>query len=212
MRPADRWTAGVRRVARRPPSAQLVAFEASRKVLHAVLTVLGCVALLGYRKLSGQVLVVGLPLLVGLIALPAERLIFGWSARHAHLLPIRARELRGIGSTTWAIWGALLALAVAGPVIAMRGVIIVAVADAVASLTGTIFGTHRLPFNRQKTIEGLLAGTAAGVMIAYFLYADLPRAFLFGVLCGLVESSVHEPVDDNFACQLALALASLLAR
>jgi dolichol kinase len=85
------------------------------------------------------------------------------------------------------------------------GVVTVAViSDALASLVGKAFGRVKI---KNKSLEGFLAYAIS----AYFIltYFDIPYAF-FGALVGALTELFNIPPDDNFSCQIAMAVALYL--
>ena len=187
-----------------------VRFEYVRKLLHIALTAFGCLALHAYATINTKWMLWALPASAAIAAPILERVVFICNDLRLTRIPIRSRERSSVGSTTWAVWGTLLALAISGPTGAFRGLIVVATADAAASLVGVTVGRRPLVYNRTKSVEGLAGGYIASTTAALVLYGPTQRAIILGLVCAIAESACREPVDDNFVCQVAVALASTL--
>ncbi len=100
--------------------------------------------------------------------------------------------------------------------IAFAAYAILGLGDAASALVGVAYGRRKLPWNRRKSLEGLLAGLAAGylggiVMSAIpFAFAGLhmPPIFFVVVLVGAAAGALSESlpgVEDNFVVPLTSA-------
>ncbi len=84
---------------------------------------------------------------------------------------------------------------------------IVTIGDGLAAFVGRS-GKHFLPWNKKKTLEGLLAFWLAGTGAAYFFIGPIP-AFFYSLALALVETLPME-VDDNVLIPVSsLALRKL---
>jgi dolichol kinase len=66
-------------------------------------------------------------------------------------------------------------------------IVIVAFGDSIATAVGVVFGNHKLPYSKRKTVEGTVSGT-----IAAFLAASLfvtPLQALVGAVGGMLLES-----------------------
>ena len=75
--------------------------------------------------------------------------------------------------------------------------------DGFATYTGTTYGKHRLPWNRNKTMEGT-SGFMAGAMCAVLImpvYATLLVALL-----GAIVESLPLKLNDNITLPVVLSL------
>lgn len=103
-------------------------------------------------------------------------------------------------------------------VIAFAAYAILGLGDAASALVGVAYGRRKLPWNRKKSLEGTLAGLAAG-FLAGVVFASIPYAFaglavpplffamvLLGAGAGALAETVPR-VEDNFVVPLASAAA-----
>lgn len=91
--------------------------------------------------------------------------------------------------------GALFVLAFASTTAAALGILaILSFGDGFASFVGR-FGKTPLPWNRKKTLEGLLAFVLVGAAFS-FSFLGLTYAVAYSILLGLLET-VDTDVDDN---------------
>ncbi len=123
---------------------------------------------------------------------------------------MRASEPRGL------LWGPLLfgagvwlTVALFDPPASTAGILVLAIGDSAASLTGRAFGTTSLPHNPGKTLVGSLTVFAVGVIIAMF-YVPLPWALAVGVVASMLES-LPLGAADNLLLPVATAGTVALA-
>ncbi|MBI4399422.1 hypothetical protein HY570_01610 [Candidatus Micrarchaeota archaeon] len=76
--------------------------------------------------------------------------------------------------------------------------VMIAIGDGVAVLVGK-WGRISLPYNRAKTLEGLLAFMVGGSAAYFFIGLN---GIIIAIVCGIVES-INLPIDDNFTVPLA---------
>ena len=110
----------------------------------------------------------------------------------------------GEGSMYYA-FGVLFALGLlrSNPASAISVVLILALGDGLATYIGKCYGNHKLPWNRNKTVEGLL-GFVAGASIA-LLVLPLPATILIVVVATVVES-LPIRLDDNITLPVITSL------
>jgi dolichol kinase len=80
--------------------------------------------------------------------------------------------------------------------------------DSSASLVGKRFGSVRIPYNRGKSVEGLLSGTLFAFLGAIVFVNPVTAAV--GALAGMLVESLPLPLDDNLLVPLAAGVAMLL--
>jgi dolichol kinase len=110
------------------------------------------------------------------------------------------RDARGLASSTWYAVG-VLAVLVAFPYhAAISAILVLALADPVASYMGRRWG--RIPF-----LGGSLEGTVifALVALAVLLPRHPPLIAVVTALCAAVVERVSWPFDDNFTVPIATA-------
>ncbi len=106
--------------------------------------------------------------------------------------------------------------------IAAAGWALLAFGDAAAALAGMSLGGARLPWNREKSVAGLLAYVLVGSLTAMLLFGFVRRlpaspsellAILFAAIAGAAVESLPAELNDNLLPPLvgAGALAVLLA-
>lgn len=89
------------------------------------------------------------------------------------------------------------------PLAAVAVILMFGLGDGFATYIGTTYGKHKLPWNKNKTIEGTL-GFMAGAMCA-MLIMPVPATFLGAVLAAIVES-LPLKLNDNITLPIGLSL------
>ena len=106
--------------------------------------------------------------------------------------------------------GALLTLLIFRntPEIFTAGIIVLALGDSASTLGGVAYGRHKLPYNRDKSIEGSVSGFTAA-FIGLILLTSLPAVVaLAAAVVGIVTESLPLGVDDNLTVPLAAAFTA----
>ncbi|MFV2040618.1 MAG: diacylglycerol/polyprenol kinase family protein [Candidatus Hydrothermarchaeales archaeon] len=137
---------------------------------------------------------VNMPFLTGLIA-GSER--------------ARDQEFPGRGALRF-FTGALLTLLVFRntPSIFTAGIVVLALGDSASTLGGVAYGRHKLPYNRDKSIEGSVSGFAAA-FAGLILLTPLPAvAALAAAAVGMATESLPIGFDDNLTVPLAAAFTA----
>jgi dolichol kinase len=116
----------------------------------------------------------------------------------------REGEIPGEGALYNAL-GILFAIGVLrdNPAAAISVILILALGDGFATYIGTIYGRHKLPWNRSKTLEGMV-GFAAGAIWA-LVAMPIPATILIVVLATIVES-LPLKVNDNLVLPVISSL------
>ncbi len=107
------------------------------------------------------------------------------------------REARGVASSTWFMVGVLLAVAVFPREIAVPAILVLALADPLASALGRRFGKRRLG-------SGTVLGTVVFFGVAFFVltpFAGLPAALIAALGAALLEPLPWR-LDDNLVVPL----------
>ncbi len=115
-----------------------------------------------------------------------------------------AEETRLSGSFYY-IWGVALSFFFFDRSFALKGLLVLAIADPLASLIGIKFGRHRF---FRKTLEGTLMFFLVSTLILYFSKEPLQSAILIGIICALSENII--PFNDNFVLPLIVSISSKL--
>jgi dolichol kinase len=89
------------------------------------------------------------------------------------------------------------------PPAAIAVILMFGLGDGFATYVGTTHGKHKLPWNKNKTMEGTL-GFMAGAMCAIFIM-PVPAVFLGAVLGAIVES-LPLKLNDNITLPVVLSL------
>jgi phytol kinase len=145
-------------------------------------------------------------LLVGLLL--SNYAVSNPKARASRLLLSLERKNAVFGQgAMWLALGALIAISFLNRNEAIALLASIFMADAVATLVGTRYGRHALPYNRKKSAEGSAAYFAVALLVSFpFLgYA----AVLVALVAATVES-LPALVDDNFDTAVALSVLMLL--
>lgn len=142
-------------------------FEVRRQVAHAFIGL--SIIFLYYIELlsTGFLLVIlvvggGLSLLSMMINIPGFRWILDLFERPHH-----RRAFPGRGSF-FMVLGSLFAMILFPKEIALASIAIMALGDSVTNIFGRYFGEVKLPYNRKKTLDGVLMGIGAATLGAFF--------------------------------------------
>jgi len=107
----------------------------------------------------------------------------------------------GYGAFWYVVGTLLLALSLGDNGEIAAGILILALGDSAATIFG-IGGTHPIPYNREKTLEGSLAFLIFALPSCLFVgWMGLPLALIAAVVEGLPV-----PYDDNLLIPIAVAL------
>jgi dolichol kinase len=178
--------------------------ERERKAAHVLSNLSACLVIwiLGLQTASYLVLsalFVGIPAMhlttIG-IKIPG---IDEWLKRVG-----RVGETPGEGPLYNAL-GILFALGLlrSNPLAAVVVILMFGLGDGFATYTGTTYGKHKLPWNRNKTMEGTL-GFMAGAMCA-LLIMPVSATVLVAALAAIVES-LPLKLNDNITLPVVLSL------
>jgi dolichol kinase len=111
------------------------------------------------------------------------------------------------------ILGALLALLLFPIDIAKAAIVILAVGDSVSHIVGRYFGKTRVPFSKNKMLEGTVVSIVFSTLSA-LLFVDFGMAFLASLITVSVESVYPEKIaryiDDNLVVPLLAGAIMLL--
>jgi len=91
---------------------------------------------------------------------------------------------------------------------AISVILILALGDGLATYIGTRYGTHKLPWNGNKTFEGTI-GFAVGAICALFVM-PVP-ATIFVVMLATIIESLPLRVNDNIILPMISSLVYLIA-
>ena len=178
--------------------------ERTRKAAHILSNLSACLSIwiLGLQTTSYLVL---LALFVGILVMHLTIMgikvpgIEGWLNTVG-----RVGETPGEGPLYNAL-GILFALGLlrSDPLAAVAVILMFGLGDGFATYVGTTYGKHKLPWNKNKTMEGTL-GFMAGAMCA-ILIMPVPAIVLGAVLGAIVESSPLK-INDNITLPVVLSL------
>lgn len=104
--------------------------------------------------------------------------------------------------------GILLTLILFPAAISSAAIAIFALGDSAAAIFGNFLGKKTLPFNKGKTLEGLIAGFFLGFLSATF-FVDALRALAAAAVAMFVES-LPLPINDNLTVPLTAAVTLTL--
>ena len=110
------------------------------------------------------------------------------------------RDATGLASSTWYAMGALVSLALFPYRAAISAILVLALADPIASYAGRRWG--RIPF-----LGGSLEGTLIFILVALavLLPRHPPLIAVVTALCAALVERVSWPFDDNFTVPVATA-------
>lgn len=149
------------------------------------------------------ILLLGIILLLGLMFVQLK--IEGWRNKFIDFMLEtfdRRERIPARGGLTY-VAGALFLFSAVDFNFAMGILAILAFGDGFATLVG-VSGTRPLPFNKNKTWDGLGAFILAGVASSMF-FLGLQNAVIYSLLLAVVES-VDLKVDDNILIPFAASV------
>ncbi len=113
----------------------------------------------------------------------------------------------GIGSILIAA-GTLFVLSIVSDLkIAIVCVFIILIGDSLSSLIGMRFPLARLPYNRGKSVGGLVAMLAGSLIFTIFIFnGTFGFQLLYPIIGTIVESATMSPFDDNLTVPFALSI------
>jgi len=82
----------------------------------------------------------------------------------------------------------------------MACALVLAFGDSVSTLIGKIFGKHKLPINKNKTLEGSASFFVAASFVLMFFVSPM-KALMFGLIMSFVEAM---PFEDNLSVPIIL--------
>ncbi|MEM0155086.1 MAG: dolichol kinase [Thermoplasmataceae archaeon] len=114
----------------------------------------------------------------------------------------------GIGAM-WLAAGLLLAVGIVGNVKVLALILfILMIGDSLATIIGSNIKSPKLPYNKRKSIAGLLADFLPAAIFGFIILGYWGVAF--AAIGSIVESAARYPFDDNYMIPLVLAALSPL--
>jgi len=111
------------------------------------------------------------------------------------------------------VLGALLAMLLFPIDIAKGAVTVLAVGDSISHIVGRYFGKTKVPFSKNKMLEGTVVAIVLSTFTA-LLFVDFPKAFLASLLTVSFEAVYPEKIahyfDDNLVIPLLAGAIMLL--
>ena len=89
------------------------------------------------------------------------------------------------------------------PRIAMASIAVLSLADATSTLIGKHYGKHRLPLNKDKTVEGSVSFFITAT-VALLFFVSPPSAVMTALIATFVE--MIPKVDDNITIPIAVGM------
>lgn len=97
--------------------------------------------------------------------------------------------------------------------VALPSLMILTLGDSFATIAGLSIGRLKMPFSKDKTFEGTIAGIVAGSLGAYLFLGNWYTALIASAAAMIVESvdiMTKEPFDDNVLVPITAALVIVL--
>ncbi|MEM3422292.1 MAG: phosphatase PAP2 family protein [Candidatus Bilamarchaeaceae archaeon] len=180
--------------------------EDKRQIFHMIVAIVAIAILFFYGKgvLMGATFVI---LLIGLILVNQAYLgktnpLVDWFIKNFER---EGTRFPGWGSACYATGVLFMISMIQNPLYIAAGLIIIGFGDAFSTLVG-IRGKIKLPYNKNKTLEGFISFFLSSIIAFFFIG---PLAFLAG-LAGAIVESLPLPFDDNITIACALTLLFLL--
>lgn len=118
-------------------------------------------------------------------------------------LVLRKEETQKIGPHTYYVISTSLTLVLFPTYTAVIALMAAAMGDASAAIAGKTIGKHKLPWKKEKTIEGSIAGFATTFTVLT-PFITIEKALL-GALLLLTIDFIDPPINDNLINGLAIA-------
>jgi dolichol kinase len=96
-----------------------------------------------------------------------------------------------------------LGLLRSNPLAAVVVILMFGLGDGFATYTGTTYGKHKLPWNRNKTMKGTL-GFMAGAIVCLLIMPV--SATVLGTILGAIVESLPLKLNDNITLPVVLSL------
>ena len=174
--------------------------EVLRETVHACgFTVPILSSLVGQYAIALLILAVTFSYIASEVAMMDERHIpiISWITRHA---ATHAELYEFATAPLFFAFGILLTLLLFPTPAGSAAIAIFAIGDSTAAIFGKIFGKTTVPFNKGKTLEGLVAGLFFSFLAAT-VYAN-PLKALAGAATGMFVESLPLPISDNLIVPL----------
>jgi dolichol kinase len=120
----------------------------------------------------------------------------------------RDQDFPGRGALRFFI-GALFTLLIfrSTPEIVAAGIIVLALGDSASTLGGVAYGRHKIPYNREKSIEGSVSGFGVA-FIGLLILTPFSIVISAGAsLIGMVVESLPLGVDDNLTVPITASVS-----
>ncbi len=118
-------------------------------------------------------------------------------------LVLRKEETQKIGPHTYYVISTSLTLVLFSTYTAVIALMAAAIGDASAAIVGKTVGKHKLPWKKEKTVEGSIAAFAT-TFIALTPFITIEKALL-GALLLLTIDIIDPPINDNLINGIAIA-------
>ena len=195
-------TLQLNKIAQRPMRNEKMDLELRRKLFHSIFGLIS-ISILFYFSRKILILFLSLLLLFGSI-------ILVWKLQ-GNRIPIidwfevtferKNVKFPGYGAFWYVVGTLLLTLSLNNAYEIAAAILTLALGDSAATIFG-ILGTHPLPYNRRKTIEGSLAFLIFSLLSCLLVgWVGIPLAFLTAV-----AESLPVPIDDNLLIPITAIL------
>ncbi len=119
----------------------------------------------------------------------------------------RSRTTFGLGALYLAVGVAMILGMVASTDLILLSLIALFFGDSAATIGGTLFGSIKLPYNRSKSLQGLIGYFVVVAALGYFVVGVY--SLIIGLMFAVVESmDLH--IDDNLAIALFTVVISFV--
>jgi dolichol kinase len=120
----------------------------------------------------------------------------------------RDQDFPGRGALRFFI-GALLTLLIFRntPEIVAAGIIVLALGDSASTLGGVAYGRHKIPYNREKSIEGSVSGFGVAFIGLLILAPFSIVISACASLIGMAVESLPLGVDDNLTVPITASFS-----
>ena len=99
--------------------------------------------------------------------------------------------------------GCFFAIVLFEPLISMAAIAVLSLADALSTLIGSYYGSHKLPINRNKSFEGSSAFFITAFFVLLF-FIDPFKAIIIAIFATIAE--MIPKIDDNLIVPITVGI------
>jgi len=119
-----------------------------------------------------------------------------------HVL-FREEEIKSLGPHIYFAVAILLLYTINPSLTTIIIAFIIAIADATTAITGISIGKHKIPFNKEKHIEGTISGTITLAILLLLVKFPIPDIIIATTLFAILDA-IKIPINDNLSMEIII--------